>query len=71
MKCRGVLLIGGSAIESADYQFQVHAECDDFRGCGFDEHLTEFDGDTIWEITSEDFTEIQARHLAHSKGESA
>jgi len=68
MKCRGVLILGGSQLESADWQFQVHAECDDVAGCGFDEHLTEYDGDEAWFITSYEFAEIQARHLAHSGG---
>ena len=70
MRCRGVLLIGGSTIESVDWQFQVIAECDGPLDCGFEEHLTENDGDMAWSITSDEFDAIQARHLAHSRGAS-
>lgn len=69
MKCRGILILGGSQLdESADHQFQVFAECDDYAGCGFVEHLAEHDDDPTWGITSDEFAEVQARHLAHAGG---
>jgi len=69
LKCNGVLIIGGGAEENADvpYQYQVHAECDGPRNCGFHEHIPEHDGDAAWWITSDDFAAIQERHLAHAR----
>lgn len=69
MKCRGVLFVGGGKEEYADWEFQVHAVCDDLgkRDCGFTEHLTEHDGDIGWFITSEEFDAIQRRHRSHSQ----
>jgi len=69
LTCRGVMLIGGSTYEDMDGKFEVHAECDDFAGCGYDEHLKELDGDMAWSMTSDHFISLHNRHWAHSRGE--
>jgi hypothetical protein len=66
--CRGVMILGGCVYEDGD-TFEVRAECDDLAGCGYDEHLTEFDNDTTWTLTSDEFIDLHNRHLAHSRGE--
>ena len=69
LTCRGVMLLGGSTYEDGSGAFEVHAECDDLPGCGYDEHLKELDNDMAWSLTSEHFINLHNRHLAHSRGE--
>jgi hypothetical protein len=68
LTCRGVMMLGGCTYEGTG-TFEVHAECDDLPGCGYDEHLKELDNDMAWSMTSDDFISLHNRHWAHSRGE--